>query len=180
MKKSAKRLFVALLATATAATTVAGAIPVSAAPKMTDLIPTQSQMMGSVDMSVLSERALEFLKNYATGETVESAFGESIKGHDTEALKNAIWKAIFLNRDSNYIDFGSLGLESGEAEQLTAEVVAEAGAEDAVMYSMESDSEGEATVMEVRLDPLYEEAYDEIDAATANTTADEEIGRAHV
>lgn len=168
MKKNAKRLFAALLA---AATTVTNALPVAAAPKTTDIFPTQ--MLGSVDMSALSESVMEFLKNYYTDETVDSAFGERVKGHNTEELKNAIWKAIFLNRDSNYIDFGSLGLERGEAEQLTAEVVAEAGAEDAVMYSVESDSEGEATVMEVRLDPMYEAAYDEIDAATANTTAAE-------
>lgn len=58
MKKNAKRLFAALLA---AATTVTNALPVAAAPKTTDIFP--AQMLGSVDMSALSESVMEFLKD---------------------------------------------------------------------------------------------------------------------
>lgn len=169
MKKYVKQLLAALLVMTMVAT---DALPAAAAKKASDSHASHIEMTG-VDFSALSEKALEFLAKYSADKDVKSAFGKTVEGYNTEALKDTIWNAIFMNRESNVINFEALGISQENADALTEEVLAESNAEEAVAYSVRKDSDGDATVMEVQIDPLYEAAYDEIDAATANTTSTE-------
>ena len=163
MKKYAIRLIATLLIMSM---TVSNAVQVYAA-KPTD-VPSDGREEKTV--SNVSDVVADFLSKFTEDAPLDSAFGSKVGEYDTEELKNAIWKAIFLNRDSNQVDFGALGIPKEDVETLTAEVVAETNAESAVTYSVGNNSAGEATVMNVEIDPLYEAAYDEIDAGTAQYT----------
>lgn len=169
MKKYVKKLFATLLVIAMIAT---DALPAAAANEAEHSHASHVTMSG-IDMSALSDKALEFLAEYTASEDVKSAFGKTVEGYNTDALKDAIWEAIFVKRDASVVNFEALGISQETADALTAEVLAESNAEEAVTYSVKKDANGDATVMEVQIDPLYETAYDEIDAGTANTRESE-------
>ena len=174
MRRYGKRFFSMLLASVVLMTS---SLPAAAAPGISGKGLAQRFHTGvssaPFDIFGLPEKALEFLAKYSANKDVKSAFGKTVESYNTEALKDTIWNAIFMNREYNVINFEAIGISQENADVLIEEVLAESNAEEAVAYSVSKDSDGDATVMEVQIDPMYEAAYDEIDAATANTTSAE-------
>ena len=121
MKKYVKKLFATLLVIAMIAT---DALPAAAANEAEHSHASHVTMSG-IDMSALSDKALEFLAEYTASEDVKSAFGKTVEGYNTDALKDAIWEAIFVKRDASVVNFEALGISQETADALTAEVLAE-------------------------------------------------------
>ena len=173
MKKYVKRLLALSLVMVMLVT---NSLPANAARKhnhYNDVHASHVQMADSnLHISELSDDIFDAIADYlAKNKEVKSAFGKTVEGYNTEALKDAIWKSIFVDRQFGLVDFKGLGISKETAEGLTEEVIAEANAEEAVTFAVEEDANGDATVMNVAVDPIYAEAYAEIEKATANVEA---------